>query len=54
MVAHENITERKLNELTRAWLASMVEHTMTAIIGLTPAGIIESWNPAAARPVTTA
>jgi PAS domain S-box-containing protein len=44
-----DVTERKLSELTSAWLASMVEHTMTAIIGLTPAGIIESWNPAAAR-----
>ena len=44
-----DITERKVGELTRAWLASMVEHTVTAIIGLTPAGIIESWNPAAAR-----
>src|SRR6266545_4628200 len=46
-VVLRDITERKLSELTRAWLASMVEHTMTAIIGLTPAGIIESWNPAA-------
>jgi PAS domain S-box-containing protein len=42
-----DITERKSSELTRAWLASMVEHTMTATIGLSPAGIIESWNPAA-------
>ena len=46
-VVLRDITERKLSELTRAWLASMVEHTMTAIIGLSPAGIIESWNPAA-------
>ena len=46
-VVLRDITERKLSELTRAWLASMVEHTMTAIIGLNPAGIIESWNPAA-------
>jgi PAS domain S-box-containing protein len=44
-----DISERRLSELTRAWLASMVEHTITAIIGLSPAGIIESWNPAAAR-----
>jgi PAS domain S-box-containing protein len=44
-----DITERRLGELSRAWLASMIEHTMTAMIGLTPAGIIESWNPAAAR-----
>src|SRR6266542_3122202 len=46
-VVLRDITERKLSELTRAWLASMVEHTMTAIIALTPAGITESWNPAA-------
>jgi len=46
-VVLRDITERKLSERTRAWLSSMVEHTMTAIIGLTPPGIIESWNPAA-------
>ena len=42
-----DIDERRRAEQTRSLLASMVESSADAIIGLDPQGLITSWNPAA-------
>ena len=45
----EDITERKLAELTQLRLAAIVNSSEDAIIGKTLAGIITSWNPGAEK-----
>jgi PAS domain S-box-containing protein len=42
-----DISERKKNEELKSQLASIILHTPDAIYGLSPDGIIESWNPGA-------
>ncbi len=42
-----DVTQRVQNEQLRHWLASLVESSADAVIGVDPAGIILSWNAAA-------
>jgi PAS domain S-box-containing protein len=44
-----DVTERKRADETLRWLAAMVESSDDAIVGLTPDGVVTSWNPGAAR-----
>ena len=48
-ITSRDITERKRAEDDLSRLASIVECTHDAIIGKTPTGIIETWNPGAER-----
>lgn len=45
----QDITERKRNEAVRTRLAQLVESSDDAMIGMTPAGIIETWNTGATK-----
>ena len=49
VVVFRDVTERKRAELTRAWLAAIVESSDDAIASKTLDGIVTSWNPAATR-----
>jgi PAS domain S-box-containing protein len=43
----QDITDRKIAEEDQRRLASLVEQSDDAILGLSPAGVVESWNAAA-------
>lgn len=49
IVAHENITARKLADMQRARLAAIVTSSQDAITGQTLAGIVTDWNRGAER-----
>lgn len=49
VVAHENITDRKRAEEAHQRLASIVESSNDAIIGMTLDGTVVTWNPGAER-----
>ena len=49
VVVFRDVTERKRAELTRAWLAAIVESSDDAIASKTLDGIVTSWNPGATR-----
>jgi PAS domain S-box-containing protein len=48
-VAIRDVTERREAARARSQLASIVRSSRDAIVGVTPAGVIESWNPGAER-----
>ncbi len=45
----QDITERKQNEAVRSKLAQLVESSDDAMIVLSPAGLVETWNAAASK-----
>ena len=49
VVVFRDITDRKLAERERAWLAALVNSSDDAIASKTLDGIVTSWNPGAAR-----
>ena len=49
MLVFRDISERRRAQRDAAYLAAIVESSEDAIIGLSPAGIIQSWNPGAQR-----
>jgi len=49
VVVFRDVTERRRAEVTRAWLAAIVESSDDAIASKTLQGIVTSWNPSATR-----
>jgi two-component system cell cycle sensor histidine kinase/response regulator CckA len=49
VLVFRDVTERRRAERDTAYLAALVESTGDAIIGSSPEGVIQSWNPAAER-----
>jgi len=49
VVVFRDITDRKLAERERAWLAALVNSSDDAIASKTLDGVVTSWNPGAAR-----
>ncbi len=46
---YQDVTDRRRAEALQARLAGIVASSDDAIIGLTPAGVVETWNPGAER-----
>ena len=49
VLVFRDVSERRRAERDTAYLAALVESTGDAIIGSSPDGVIQSWNPAAER-----